>query len=36
MEELGQSLGDKLYLTDREKEGVIIGRKDVEGALLGF
>ncbi|CAN6687974.1 unnamed protein product [Malus baccata var. baccata] len=36
MEELSQTLGDKLHLTDRENEGVVIGRKDVEGALLGF
>lgn len=36
MEELWQTLGDKLYLTDRENEGVVIDRKDVEEALIGF
>lgn len=36
VEELGQLLGTKLLLTDKEKTGVIIGRKEVEGALLGF
>lgn len=36
VEELGQSLGTKLLLTNKEKTGVIIGRKEVEGALLGF
>lgn len=36
MEELGKTLGDKLHLTDREKDGVVIGRKDVEEALIGF
>lgn len=36
MEDLGQSLRTKPFLTDKENEGVIIGRKEVEGALLGF
>ncbi|KAM1013461.1 hypothetical protein FF1_043393 [Malus domestica] len=36
VEELGQSLGTKLHLTDKEKKGVVIRRKDVEETLLGF
>ena len=36
VEELGQSLGTKIHLTDKEKKGVVIGRKDVEEELLGF
>ncbi|KAM1683213.1 hypothetical protein PS1_034669 [Malus domestica] len=36
LEELGQSLEDKLQLTDKEKAGVVIERKDVEEALTGF
>lgn len=36
MEELGQTLGDKLHLTDREKDGVMISRKGVEKALIDF
>ncbi|KAM2536189.1 hypothetical protein TB1_021660 [Malus domestica] len=36
MAELGQSLGIKLQLTEKEKDGVVIARKDVEEALIGF
>ena len=27
---------DKLQLTDKEKDGVVIERKDIEEALIGF
>lgn len=36
VEDLGQALGSKLLLTNKEKKGVIIGRKEMEEALLGF
>lgn len=36
MEELGQNLGSELQFTDKEREGVVIGRKEVEEALIGF
>lgn len=36
MEELGHNLGDMLQLTDKEKDGIVTERKDVEEALIGF
>lgn len=36
MEELGVRFGSNLILSEKEREGVCIERKNVEGALLGF
>ncbi|KAB2606420.1 hypothetical protein D8674_006137 [Pyrus ussuriensis x Pyrus communis] len=36
MEELGQSLGEKLHLTDKEKDRVVIDKKNVDEAPIVF
>ncbi|KAM1135531.1 hypothetical protein ACFX19_045215 [Malus domestica] len=36
LEDLGFRFGSKLKLSEKEKEGINIERKEVEGALLGF
>lgn len=36
LEELGSKFDLKLWLTEKEREGITIDRKVVEGVLLGF
>ncbi|KAM2039419.1 hypothetical protein ACFX1T_012859 [Malus domestica] len=36
MEELGSRFGSKLKLSEKERGGIVIERKDVEGAILGL
>ncbi|KAM2065050.1 hypothetical protein EV1_027856 [Malus domestica] len=36
MDELGSIFGSKLQLSEKERGGIIIERKDVEGAILGL
>ncbi|KAM1125332.1 hypothetical protein ACFX2B_040141 [Malus domestica] len=36
MEELGLRIGSNLRLVDKERKGIVIGKKEVEEALLNF
>lgn len=36
IKELGVKLGSNLKLSEKERKGIVIERKDVEEALLGF